>query len=818
MHLEHYEKKHLAMIRPGLPECTVLLRSNGDFPVSEPCPIDAFGGGVRHTIKGGTGSGEVNSRFFVTVETGLEKSGFTVTSKSWLDAYDGEIAAARQRFVREIKERARKNHTLALNEGMGAVMTEPEYVIPFEKHADTAIYVLSRISGEGNDRQCVKGDFYLTDTEIRDILAIQKLYSRFMLVLNTGGPVDLSPVMGVDNILLLSQLGVDTGLVLAWILLGKMVPSGKLATTWAAGADLPCIGDFGCEDDTRYKEGIYVGYRYYESAGRKPLFPFGHGLSYTSFAVKNAAASLEKETVTVTADVENTGSHAGKETLQLYVSVPEGRLDQPRKVLAGFQKTKLLTPGETESVRITFAMSEIASFDASSAAMILEKGDYLLRIGTSSEETALCGAVRVANDVTVRKLSRKMGVTDFEDWKPEGEETPEEKWEGEVLLLAEDAIAQETVSYVRKEEIDPSLEAFTNEELAHLVTGAFEEKGRGLGAVGIQSTTVAGAAGETTRLYENKGIPGMVFSDGPAGVRISSKYYQDGEKLYVGSTLFPESLTPFVPKPFLLLTRLTTKKPPKDALEKEQYCTAIPIGTAIAQSWDPAFAAVCGDVVGREMERFGISLWLAPALNIHRSILCGRNFEYYSEDPLLTGLIGAAITEGVQRHPGRGVTIKHFAANNQEFNRYQNNSVVSERALREIYLKGFEICIKKAHPKAVMTSYNLLNGIHTSESRELTQDILRAEFGFDGIVMTDWIIQMLKKKNAKYDYPHAGAIIQAGGDLVMPGSAGDYEDILQALRGGRITRKQLLESASRVSRMAKTLTENAVLKTQDVVE
>jgi beta-glucosidase len=233
---------------------------------------------------------------------------------------------------------------------------------------------------------------------------------------------------------------------------------------------------------------------------------------------------------------------------------------------------------------------------------------------------------------------------------------------------------------------------------------------------------------------------------------------------------------------------------------KEQMATMIPIGTALAQSFNYELAKAFGDIVGDEMARFGVHLWLAPALNIHRSILCGRNFEYYSEDPLLSGLMAAAVTEGVQAHKGCAVTIKHYAANNAETNRYFNDSRVSERAMREIYLRGFEVCVKRANPKAVMTSYNLLNGTHTSEHRGLIEDILRSEFGFDGIVMTDWVISMMSQGKSKHRAALPEEVAKAGGELFMPGGKGDYDRVLKALQEGRLTRKQLERNASRLVR------------------
>ena len=291
MQLQDYERDHLAMLRPCLAECAVLLKKNGAFPLDWPCDLALYGSGARRTVFGGTGSGEVNARHFVSVEEGLEQAGFRLTTKHWLDQYDAVEAKAKAAFLREIKANARRHRRLAVIEGMGAVMPKPEYDLPLTAHGDAAVYVLSRISGEGSDRT-VEGDVLLTKSEIRDILALDRKFDRFLLVLNVGGPVDLTPVQAVGNILLLSQLGTETGSALADMLLGKYAPSGKLSTTWAAWEDAPHIGDFGARDDTHYREGVYVGYRYFDSVGKRALYPFGFGLSYADFALRDAAASI----------------------------------------------------------------------------------------------------------------------------------------------------------------------------------------------------------------------------------------------------------------------------------------------------------------------------------------------------------------------------------------------------------------------------------------------------------------------------------------------------------------------------------------------
>ena len=802
--MNDYEREHNAILRRLGAECAVLLRSNGAFPLSQPCEVALYGSGARRTIKGGTGSGEVNSRCFVTVEQGLEDAGFTISTKYWLEDYENLYASARRDFVRELKQKAKEHHTVAIVESMGAVMPEMEYNIPLTGAGDTALYVLSRISGEGSDRRAIPGDVLLTETEKRDILALNEKYKNFLLVLNVGGVVDLSAVAEVGNILLLSQLGVETGSILADLLLGKSVPSGKLTTTWSAWADYPTIGSFGEKDDTRYKEGIYVGYRYFDTVGQKALFPFGFGLGYTSFALSGAETALDGETVTVSAEVRNTGSLPGKEVAQLYVSAPQGRLDKPYQALAAFTKTGELAPGESENVTLSFCLRDLASYDEKRAAWILEKGDYVLRLGNSSTQTKPAAILRLDAEAVTRQGKNCLGKPDFADFRPEKREEKPLHFV-KVIPVSASAIRTETVSYAGHHEIDPAIAALTEEELSLMNIGAFNPRAGSLSVIGEASQTVAGAAGETVNRLKQKGIPSLVMADGPAGLRLSRHYTVDEKGAHpVGETM-PESMLELMPGAVAWLMKKLGGNGKAKGEIREQYCTAIPIGTALAQSWNLDVAEACGDLVGDEMERFGVQLWLAPALNIHRDIRCGRNFEYFSEDPLISGKFAAAITKGVQKHPGCGTTVKHFAANNQETNRYNSNSQVSERAMREIYLKGFEIAVRESQPHALMTSYNLLNGVHTSERRDLLEDILRCEFGYAGIVMTDWIIAAVSGKGNKYPGPVSAKIAAAGNDLTMPGGPGDYKAMLRGLKSGTVSREQLQINASRVYRMAQKL-------------
>ncbi len=847
MALKEYEIRHSDYLRKNGAECAVLLKTDGRFPLLSPGTIAAYGSGVRHTVKGGTGSGEVNSRRFNSIELALKYAGFKVTSGDWLDRYDRIRGEAYEQFLRDIRKEARQKHTLAIMLAMGRSMPEPEYELSLDGEGDTAIYVVSRISGEGSDRMQESGELALSKTEIRDILVCSQKYRNFMLVLNTGGPVDLTPVMEVGNILVLSQLGAMTGEILADMILGTQTPSGHLTTTWAALDQYPDAGTFEEINDTRYKEGIYVGYRYFDAVGRKPLFPFGYGCSYTTFFMKLLKAQLDGERMCIQAQVRNTGRFSGKEVLFLYVHKPEGKLDQPPRVLAAFSKTRLLEPLEEETLSLEFPVAGLASYDSETAEWVLETGTYTVYLVNGTGERITAAFLDAADRMVVRKCRNVMGKPDFEDLRPQrreenilsgslpdtsptfvisadsvagqgrdpekenvlsGEEDPQRP-------IVERGLPERLVSGGRNAavpdekphgHIDPLVSELSDEELCYIALGAFDPKGGIAGMVGDSGMSVAGAAGETTDALSDKGVRTLVMADGPAGLRLSREYVVDEQGVHALGSSMIESMMDLLPGPVRAYMRFREKRPDPGQEVFEQYACAIPVGTALAQSFNTDFAEACGDMVGDEMERFGVHLWLAPALNIHRDIRCGRNFEYFSEDPLVSGKFAAAITRGVQKHKGCGTVLKHFAANNQELNRMYSNSMVSERALREIYLKGFEIAVRESHPHAVMTSYNLINGTHTSESRELTEEILRGEFGHSGIVMTDWVVSAMKPlAGSVHRNASPEKVAAAGGDLFMPGSRKDYDKLLEAVRTETVSRDQLRINATRVLELIRLL-------------
>lgn len=810
---QNFETEHMDLSRKLAAECAVLLKSDGTLPLAEAGKIAAYGSGVRKTVKGGTGSGDVNVRHFVTIEEGLQNAGFTVTSQSWLDAYDQVLTNARTEFVQGIKKEAKEMGTNPMMYAMGKVMQEPEYELSLLAEADTAIYVLARNSGEGTDRKEERGDVRLTQTEKRDITTLNRTYKHFILVLNVGGMVDLSEIAEVKNVLLLSQLGTVTGDVLADLLLGKSYPSGKLAMTWAPIASYPSTDGFGDMDDTCYQEGIYVGYRFFDTQNVASFYPFGYGLGYTTFFIKVKAFLADEKQITVTVTVKNIGAYVGKEVVQVYYSAPQGKLGKAYQELAGFAKTEELEPQEEQILTITFQTEDMAAYDTASASYLLEAGEYLIRVGNSSKNTSICGIVEVSGDAVTLQVKNICQGSDCENAKKreavEVVSIPASQIDKTVprMLISSDRIEKRQIIYsTAPQELSESdhckwedvvagtktMDAFIGglceEQLVCLCLGAYETGADDMSIIGSASFSIAGAAGETTNQLKQQGIPAMTMADGPAGLRLSTEYQVIGDKIKSNSNVLSSFMDFMEPEE---QKALAAAMPKADKEEKEspvyyQYCIAIPIGTALAQTWNTEVCRQYGDMVGREMELFGVNLWLAPAMNIQRSPLCGRNFEYYSEDPYLSGCIGAAMIEGVQRHPGCGTTIKHFVCNNQETNRYVSNSVVSERALREIYLKSFEVAIRKCQPCAVMSSYNLVNGKHTCNSKDILTYVLHDEWGYEGLVMTDWyvtsqILQIVQGRKNKYEQASAAGCIKAGNALIMPGMASDREDILKEL-------------------------------------
>ena len=649
---------------------------------------------------------------------------------------------------------------------------------------------------------------------------------------------EIKAVEGVDAILLMTQLGNLGGDALLDVLTGKVNPSGKTTDTWAKNyMDYPSSAKFSHNEsvhDEMYEDGIYMGYRYFDSFDVETEYCFGFGRSYTEFEIKAGEISVNGNEVQVPVEVKNIGSkYAGKEVVQVYYSAIGGEIDKPYQELAAYKKTKLLAPGESEQLVLTYPVSQMASYSEKEAAWVLEQGEYVIRVGNSSASTVAAGVAEVKESVKT-VIAKNLFALDveLEEIRPDAGKLAAKKQASagaDVKRVVVDtaAIPTQTVVYQGEREeyhtdktekitmqdilsgkatVEELVAQLTVDEMAQFCVGTLRADGGTI--VGNASYTVPGAAGDTSSVCrESRGIKNMILADGPAGLRLQPhfKTTKDGT-LLPGGEVIGDAYTPFDPN---------LKEDEVD--DYYQYCTAIPIGWALAQSWNTELVEKAGDMVGAEMEQFHVDLWLAPAMNIHRNPLCGRNFEYYSEDPLVSGKVAAAMTNGVQKHAGKGTTIKHFAVNNQEDNRYFVNAHVSERALREIYLKGFEITVRESQPLSIMTSYNLLNGIHTANSHDLIQGMARDEWGFEGTIMTDWFTsQNMPMLTGKFKpiYPISASTgcIYAGNDMQMPGCQKNVDDIVKAVETGeeidgyKITKADLQYNAANVIRVvAKTM-------------
>ena len=797
--LQDYEQKHIEILRNTSSECTLFLQKNNQFPIEKPCKVLLAGSGARNTIKGGTGSGDVACRNYITCEQGLKNANFEIVSEKWLEEYSTIKKNNINEYLKNVKNEASKHKTWSFIFGIGCIQPEPEYNINLNYEADIAIYVLARNSGEGQDRKLIKGDALLTNTEIKDILFLNEKFEKFLLVLNVGRPIDLSPIKNVNNILLLSQLGIVTGDILANIILGKTNPSGKLSTTWPIIENYKLMMEnFGDLNDTKYKEGVYVGYRYFDSFNINVLYHFGYGLSYSEFEINKISVTNVKNIINVKVLVKNVSNFQGKEVVQIYISPSQENKDKPYQSLIAFKKTKNLLPQENEELEIIFNFNDIARYDEKISSYILDKGNYIIRVGNSSNKTSIYGIINLKEDIIIEQLLNTNDKPDFEDIKS-NIKYEDDLSNIEKIYLNKEDFTFNKIEYNKKIPINQNLNSLSNEELSSLCLGnynnsIFDELGSVIGAA---CNHIVGGAGETTSKIKsiNKYL---TMTDGPAGIRIAKRYIIDknNNKYLLDNDPNLETMKLFIPS-FIFYFLDQSKNSKKIGEIHYQYTTAIPIETALAQSFNEDFLYKIGNIISNEMDIFKINLWLAPAINIHRNILCGRNFEYYSEDPLLTGKMAAAITKGVQSHKNRGVTIKHFACNNQEYNRNNNNSIISERALREIYLKSFQIVIKESNPHALMTSYNLINGVHSSERKDLIKNVLRNEWNYEGLIMSDWMKTGRSFYcSSKHPAQFASKNIIGGNNLTMPGLSADCKDIINALKKNLITREDLLENAS----------------------
>lgn len=801
-----YEIHNKQIARVAATEGMVLLKNeNNILPIAKGTALALYGAGATHTIKGGTGSGDVNSRGTVSIYEGLTNAGYQIVTKSWLDAYDNAYTKAREQWrdmiwQKEAQMREKDNSDFHFFFAYSEVpFVFPAGDLPEKENAEIAIYVLSRQAGEGKDRTNSEGDFILSKQEAQIIDKICALYSHVIIVLNTGGIIDLSFADQYDNIegiLYMHQPGMEAGNALADLISGNVVPSGKLTDSWPCSySDYPNAAMFshnnGNVEKEEYIEGIYVGYRYFDTFNVPVRYCFGYGLSYTNFSIETIGIEhfnlgTQEPEVGVKVKITNIGTHyTGREVVQLYVSCPQNKLDKEYRRLVGFYKTGALAPGTSEEKTIRFSVRSMASYHEARSAWILEEGCYGIFVGNSLENSVFCASIQMDGEAVLMETQHICPLQEhLEELKGNTEqiETRRNNWLKDVkdkpeITIHNFDIQKSVISYERNfhdfsEEVTAFVDHLETDQLIKLVTGDIS-KAQGIN-IGAAGNSVPGSAAQTSECAVEQGLATIVLADGPAGLRLNKTYQAvDGKPMSMPFEMAIED-------GFFA----------RGAFDKKgetyyQYCTAIPVGTVLAQSWDMEIIKECGMAVAQEMDEFGVTLWLAPGMNIHRNSLCGRNFEYYSEDPLLSGIVAAAMTDGVQSRKGCGTTIKHFACNNQEDNRMHSDSIVSERALREIYLKGFEIAVTKSQPMAIMTSYNLINGVHAANNYDLCTKAARNEWGYQGLIMTDWTTTHNDSECT------ASGCMRAGNDIVMPGCDTDHENLRKELADGTLEIQEL---------------------------
>ncbi len=769
---------HLTLARRAGREGIVLLKNrNHMLPVKKGVRLALFGKGVFDYVKGGGGSGDVTVSHVRNLYDGL-------TMRE-------EPVSVYEPLAQFYKEDVKRQYQDGAIPGM---TVEPEVPIQLlqeaKQNADMALIVISRFSGEGWDRQSVEyegavpseieqaewskrifenSDYCLTNREQAMVDAVCANFTDVAVILNVGGMVDTSWFVKEDKIssvLMAWQGGMEGGLAMADILLGEESPSGKLPDTFAS-----CIEDYPSTegfhespDYVDYTEDIYVGYRYFETmegAKGRVNYPFGYGLSYTTFRIEVLWAGEKDGEIAVGVKVTNTGDYSGKEVVQVYYGAPQGLLGKPARELIAYQKTEKLEPGQAQVLTISFPVDAMASYDdlgkVTEAAYVLEKGIYSFYVGNSVRDAVKIDYIyELLKDRVTQKLTHraapsqlkermcsdgsmeKLPLTQPNDFMENGLGWSEDETECVVpavreipryLLFTQDAAKEHRILLEDvaegKADLEEFMERLSDSDMAELLGGQPN--------TGVANTFGFGNLPEY-------GVPNIMTADGPAGLRI--------------------------------------------APECGVCTTAWPCATMLAATWNPELVKEVGHAAAGEVKENNIAVWLAPAMNIHRSPLCGRNFEYYSEDPVLTGTIASAMVDGIQsRHIG--ATVKHFACNNKETNRKNSDSRVSERALREIYLKGFEICVKSSQPWALMTSYNLVNGYRASENKDLMDGILRGEWGYQGVITTDWWTKGEHYKEVK-----------AGNDIKM--GTGYPERVLKALEQGLITREEIEVCVRRV--------------------
>ena len=730
-------------------EGIVLLKNdNSALPLTKGEKVAFFGRMQKHYIMLGTGSGgRVSPPFITNIFDSLKELGADL---------DSETESFYDSFVAENPYDAANGWTHPASQKEPDL--SPEFVASSASRCETALFVITRTAGEDRDLKNERGEFLLSETELNNLRTLRKYFKKFVVLLNTCGVIDLSELLSVspDSVLMLWTGGMMGGLAAARVLMGLVSPCGRLPDTVAASrGDYPAFGNCGEKGRNFYKEDIYVGYRWFSTfASDKVIYPFGYGLSYTDFKIETLSVENSVDGTDITVKVTNVGETRGREVVQVYVSAPQGALGKPDRVLAAFAKTEPLAPGASCELNFTIDDYTFASYDDSEGRnnWVLEAGEYTILVGKNVRDAVAVAGFAVDDDVVIEHCESALApVTPFDRLVNRG---GEKSYEPAPLRFESEEFIPDPLNAPKrfditfddvcegKESLEDFVAQLSEEELIALV------RAEGMSSPKVTPGTAAAFVGTTAKLRA-RGLPVLCCTDGPSGLRMVS----------------------------------------------DAQCTAYPSATCFAATWDIETVEAAYVLCGAELATYCVDILLGPGTNIHRDPLCGRNFEYFSEDPLLSGKMAAAVCRGLDSSGVSGA-VKHFMANNQETDRHGADSVLSERAVREIYAKPFEICVCESDVRSVMTSYNPVNGRWAASNYDLTIRLLRNDFGFDGFVMTDWWARVSDDDGAPCT-TNLAAMVHAGNDIYMvcPDALTREDNLASALEDGSLAKSELQRCA-----------------------
>jgi beta-glucosidase len=758
MNFDIFAKKCRALI----PEGITLLEHDGALPFHDGEKVALFGRGQYEYLKSGSGSGGSVPCAYVT---------------NIIDELKTRV------FVDELVDESVRAHIAEnpCNQGNGwyvppyqkSSILEEGFVREAAERNEKAVYVLNRAYGEEFDSKPEKGYWYLTDEEEQNIQVLSKSFKHLIVLINSGNLMDMSWVKkyGVGTVAYVWQGGQEGGVGTVDALMGDVPPSGRLADTIAKNIeDYPCADCFGDGVENIHKEDIYVGYRYFETFAKdKVLYPFGYGLNYTKFEQTVVLSEKVGDKIKLSVRVKNVGEYRGKDVVQVYVSAPQGKLGKPARALIAFQKTAMLVPNEAQMIDLTIDIDSLASYDDSGKsgfayAWVLEEGEYGIYVGENVRAAKLVfsfdeGRTRVVKQCVqalapTKKFERMMANGDTVAWEQvptanyDVRQRIKEKLPKALVITGDKGITLQDVA-AGKNTLDEFVAQFDEKALMELV------RGEGMSSPKAPLPGTASCIGGTTPAWQEKGVPVVTTCDGPCGIRLG----------------------------------------------KEFTATCLPTGSFLAATWLPDLMDDVFDEFADEAKAYDLDIILGCGMNIHRTPMCGRNFEYFSEDPYLAGKLAAKESE---RFTKKDIycTLKHFAVNSQEHMRYFESEVLSERALREIFLKPFEIAVKSGYVQAIMTSYNRVNGISTGGNYDLTTTILRDDWGYDGFVMTDWWTRIDSSIDGSFEKNNLVDMVKAQNDvyMVIPDAENFADDMPKAYESGYLTLGELQRSAKNLLR------------------